>query len=128
MRYRGPIESIKINNFKQDLSRDIIEISAELANYHNQFKQYLTETFMGSDKEVEVFDGMDKVFQCMDNVRLSRMMSNPVSLEFGRQDRKVILYINDKPYRTFQANIGDTIELPDAPQKEGYDFVEWVVE
>ena len=82
MRYRGPIESIKINSFKQDFTRDIIEIEKRTKSCRNALHQYMSETLLGSDDKVQVMVDGQQVFECSENVKNSKILSNALSSAF----------------------------------------------
>lgn len=82
MRYRGPIESVKINNFQKALHKDIMKLSSDLAVSKNYLAQYFNEILEGSSKKIEITNGTN-LYVCEDNIPIHQMLSdNMTRMEF----------------------------------------------
>ena len=57
MRYKGPMESYKINKFSKDSAKDIQTLEEHFNSSYNVLKSYIHETYNGCDKELVIGQG-----------------------------------------------------------------------
>lgn len=74
MRYRGPIESQKINNFQQMFHKDIMNVRQQVEDAQTLLKQYATETFIGSNQQITIAKEEEVIFQGNDNKAIHEMI------------------------------------------------------
>lgn len=92
MRYRGPIESIKINNFQKDLHKDIIKLNEDISVGRNSLLQYFNEILDGSSQKIVISSDGKEVYTCEDNVPIHEMLSDNMVREEFLEDSNTTIW------------------------------------
>ena len=76
MRYRGPVQSVKMDNFKSSFIRDIHEIDTEMKCFNSNLRVFLSDISIGNTTQTVIFSNDKVVFKCNENITLDSIMPN----------------------------------------------------